>query len=272
MSTLTQLLKAGSSRPADWKTNIFQSMTVTAPFAGVLIVRAMAAGGGGAYGGTGGSSASWGMKVLRITAGTGIVVAIGAGGAGKTGTVGDGSAGGNTTVTINGVTYTAYGGPGGKYNAGAPLPNGPDASGNFDLSARSVQAGWGGAGVATGGAGVDILRTLSNLTMSDSTAWSGGGGTGYGSSGSIGGGALSLGRSAAGQLPVNNAPGQVFDASAGEWGISFYGGGGAQSLSGGMYHGGNGGGGTGASSGNGGNGGNGGGGYVHMQLFAEGLS
>lgn len=301
MSTLSQLLKSGSSRPADWQSNIFQSMTLTAPFSGQLVLRAMGAGGGGARhatNATGGYSASWGMKVLRINAGTSIVIAIGAGGAGKTATDGDGAAGGNTTVTINGVTYTAYGGPGGKANAAGPLPNGPAASANFDLFALSVPAGWGGAGVTTGGAGVDILRTLSNLTMSDSVSGSGGGGTGYGSVGSTGGGALPGGRSATGQIPAANAQGQAFDASSGEWGISFYGGsGGGSSSTGGPYHGGNGGGGGyggrggngggGSGSGSGGgdggiggggggganasSGGNGGGGYVHLKLFAEGL-
>lgn len=239
------------------QTNFFSSRTWTAPQDGYIVVRAMGAGGGGARGvnATGGYSGSWGAKALRVAKGDTVVVNIGAGGAGKTTTDGIGSAGGDTTVTVKGVTYTAYGGPGGLFNAASAPPNGPSPSANWDFGAASVKPGWAMPGsVRTGGAGVDILAQGGNATTSDSTADSGGGGTGSPSVGTIGGGAIGT-KSANGQNA--SGAGIYLDASNGEWGISFYGGSGSTTNTG---AGGNGGGGGGAGGGAGGVGGNGGGG------------
>ena len=213
-------------------TNFFESRTWTAPQDGIVIVRGMGAGGSGARSytsATGGYSGSWGCKIVRVKKGDTISVAIGAGGYGRSNTDGNGGPGGNTVITIGGVQYIAYGGPGGVALATRPLPNGPSPSANWDFGASSVRPGWAAVG-ATGGAGVDILAQGNNATTSASTSYSGGGGTGSPSVGVHGGGAMPGGKSSLGTGPAN--PGIVFDASQGEWGISFYGGGGNSSSGG----------------------------------------
>lgn len=236
-------------------TNFIGSRTWTAPQDGIVIVRAMGAGGGGAKGpvSTGGYSGSWGCKIVRVKKGDAIDVAIGAGGSGRTLAAGNGTAGGNTIITINGVQYIAYGGPGGVADATGPLPDGPSPSANWDFGAASVKPGWIGSG-ATGGAGVDILAQGNNATTSASISYSGGGGTGAPSISFSGGGAMPENKTALGDA---TAP-QNFDASYGEWGISFYGGNGSSGSAG--IRGGNGGGGGGNASSTGAGGGNGGGG------------
>ena len=262
MITLQQMLGGGAVLGPTLSTNFFESRTWTAPQDGIVIVRGMGAGGGGARGATtggpaiGGYSGSWGCKIVRVKKGDTISVAIGAGGIGRTGTPGNGTAGGNTIITIGGVQYIAYGGPGGGHNPTAPLPNGPSPSANWDFGAASVKPGWVASSNSTGGAGVDILAQGNNATTSDSISQSGGGGTGSKSVAETGGGAMPGGKSALGSGPTN--PGDVFDASQGEWGISFYGGSGGIG-DGGDHGGGNGGGGGGSAPYGGGNGGGGGG-------------
>ena len=238
-------------------TNFFESRTWIAPQDGIVIVRGMGAGGGGARSSTsatGGYSGSWGCKIVRVKKGDTISVAIGAGGYGRSNTDGNGGPGGNTVITIGGVQYIAYGGPGGVALATGPRPNGPSPSANWDFGAASVRPGWVASG-QTGGAGVDILAQGNNATTSASTLYSGGGGTGAPGHDGGGGGAMSLGRSGLGSGPSN--PAVTFDASQGEWGISFYGGSG-NSEPGGMGGNGGGGGTNGGAAGNGGNGGGGG--------------
>ena len=250
----------GSSLPPTQTTNFFTSRTWVAPQNGILIMRAMGAGGGGARGSaasaTGGYSGAWGMKVVRVAKGATVVVAIGAGGTGKTTTDGDGTAGGDTTVVVGGVTYTAPGGLAGKFSLGSAPANGPSPSANWDAGADSVKPGWAAGTVRTGGAGVDILARGGNATTSASTDASGGGGTGDASVGNVGGGAVGT-LDANGRVAID--PPTYVDASNGEWGISFYGGGGG---AGALMKGGNGGGGfgTGGNPTGGGNGGGGGGG------------
>ena len=290
MSKFTELFLGGGGAvlAPSLQTNFFSSRTWTAPQDGIIVVRAMGAGGGGALGAnaTGGYSGSWGAKALRVTKGTSVVVSIGAAGAGRTGSDGDGTAGGNTTVTVNGVTYTAYGGPGGKFNSPSALPDGPSPSSNWDFGAASVKPGW---AAGTGGAGVDILAQGGNATTSASTSYSGGGGTGGPSSGNTGGGAI--GTAAATGQPAANPP-VYFDAGGGDWGISFYGGSGSTAGAGanggggcgstaGAGGAGGGGGGSGGVGGNGGiggggggggaggNGGKGGPGYAHLKFYAD---
>ena len=256
MSKFTELFLGGGGKPLapTLATNFFTSRTFTAPQDGIVVIRAMGAGGGGARGtnATGGYSGSWGAKAIRVSKNDTIVVSVGAGGAGRTGSDGNGTAGGDTTVTVHGVTYTAYGGPAGIFNSGSAPPDGPAPSSNWDLGAISVKPGWIAAG-ATGGAGVDILAQGNNATTSDSVNASGGGGTGGPSTGSVGGGAVGT-AAATGQAAAN--PGVFVDASGGDWGISFYGGSGGNSAPGPGGNGGGGGGsGTGAAGGNGGGGG-----------------
>lgn len=246
--------------------NLFTSRIWIVPADGIIVVRAMGGGGGGATGNTctGGYSGSWGVKSVRVAKGDVVTISVGAGGAGRSGSNGDGSAGGHTTVTIGGVTYTAYGGPGGK-NAPTIMDDGPAPSNNFDAGANSVKPGMPvTASTASGGAGVDILAQGNNATTSDATTTSGGGGTGGMSVGLVGGGAIGT-LSAYGQEPV--VGGLYADAGDGVWGISFYGGSGSLGANSGTTVGGNGanGGGGGGVTGNSsipaaGNGGNGGGG------------
>ncbi len=246
------------------QTNFFSSRTWTAPQDGYIVVRAMGAGGGGARGAamaTGGYSGSWGAKALRVAKGDTVVVNIGAGGAGKTFTDGNGTAGGDTTIIVKGVTYTAYGGPGGLANSASTPPNGSSPSANWDFGAASVKPGWATGTVITGGAGVDILAQGNNATTSASSNSSGGGGTGGQSASTTGGGAV--GTSSATGQPAANPPVYV-DASGGDWGISFYGGSGGVSAGG---NGGNGGGGGGGDTG--GKGGNGGQGFAHIKFYAD---
>lgn len=301
MSKFTELFLGGGGKPLapTLATNFFTSRTFTAPQDGIVVIRAMGAGGGGALGtnATGGYSGSWGAKALRVSKEDTVVVNIGAGGAGKTTSNGNGSAGGNTTIIVKGVTYTAYGGPGGLFNSASTPPNGPSPSANWDFGAASVKPGWASGAVITGGAGVDILAQGGNATTSASTNGSGGGGTGGASEGPVGGGAIGTKSAANGQDAAN--PSIYLDASNGEWGISFYGGsggsynGGAGNNGGGAggsynggaggYGGGGGGGGSGGSSSGGGAGGygggggggggsyggGGGGGYAHLKFYAD---
>lgn len=279
------------------QTNFFASRNWTAPQDGVVVVRAMGAGGGGARhtsNATGGYSGAWGAKAVRVKKGDTVVVNIGSAGVGKSTTDGDGTAGGDTTVVIGGVTYTAPGGPGGKAGAASALPNGPSPSANWDFGADSVKPGWAAGTMHTGGAGVDILAQGDNATTSSTSQnFTGGGGTGGPSSGGTGGGAI--GTSAATGQPAANPPVYV-DAGSGDWGISFYGGsggttnigangggGGSSGAGGGGNRGGNGGGGAAGGAGAAGNGGIGGGGgssgtptagtggpgFAHLKFYAD---
>ena len=249
-------------------TNFFESRTWVAPQDGIVIVRGMGAGGGGARGATsatGGYSGSWGCKIVRVKKGDTVSVAIGAGGAAPS-SIGNGTAGGDTVITIDGVQYIAYGGPGGVFGGASAPPNGPSPSANWDFGAASVKPGRVPGGGSTGGAGVDILAQGNNATTSDSTPYSGGGGTGSKSVAQVGGGAMPGGKSALNSGPAS--PAVVFDASQGEWGISFYGGGGGV-YGGNGGNGGGGGGGGGYGGNGGGGGGNGGQGFAHLKFYAD---
>lgn len=259
MASLSELtgLGSGSAFAPKLSTPFFSSGTYVAPQDGIVEIRAMGAGGGGAAANssvTGGYSGAWGAKLLRVAKGQSITVAVGAGGASRTGNVA-GNPGGNTTITVAGVAYVAPGGLGGVYAAsGTPtVPNGTTLPSTWDIGAGSVKPGT--SNIRTGGAGVDILAQGNNATTSfadTSGSGSGGGGTGSASTGASGGGALPGGFSALGTAPAS--PAEVFDASSGEWLLSFYGGSGGST-----WKGGNGGGGAGGvSNGHGGNGGGGG--------------
>ena len=262
MSNFTDIFPGGGGAilAPSLATNFFASRTWTAPQNGIVVVRAMGAGGGGArstLSATGGYSGSWGAKAVRVKKNDAVVVTIGAGGVGRTGTDGDGTAGGDTTVVIGGVTYIAYGGPGGKAGAVSALADGPSPSSNWDFGAASVKPGWAAGATRTGGAGVDILAQGNNTTTSGNTESSGGGGTG-GPSGTVNGGGA-IGTASANGQPAQN-PAVFLDAGGGDWGISFYGGSGGNGGNGG--NGGGGGGGYAA-------GANGGGGFAHLKFYAD---
>lgn len=239
-----------SSMTAQLKIPVFSSRVIAVPFDATCIIRAMSAGGSGAAGATasGGYSGAWGSKTVEVKAGDLIDIIIGAGRTRPT-VAGVGVNGGDTTVTVGGITYTLVGGWGGKVTVESVISM-PDIDPLWDYGARNMQPGV-VAGGWTGGAGVDIFNQGGTATASRSVAGSGGGGTMYGSNGAfLGGGAQPDGSDALGRAPSN--PPNYFDATDGEWGISFYGG------SSGTVSGANGAGGAG--DGMGGHGGNGGGG------------
>ena len=265
MSNFTDIFPGGGGEILGPKLSVpfLQSSTWTAPQDGVLEMRAMGAGGGGAkqISSTGGYSGAWGAKAVRVRKGDVVTLVIGAG-APSTSVIGNGAAGGATTITHAGITRTAPGGPGGiGQESGVPVvPNGPALPvGDWDFGAASVKPG-AVAGV-TGGAGVDILAQGDNATSSESVDCSGGAGTGGPGNGPGGGGAFRFPvamRYADVSGRLSGAEGSYLDASDGEWVISFYGGSGGI----GFGNGGNGGGGGGGDlgGGGGGNGGIGGGG------------
>ncbi|MDE2415247.1 MAG: hypothetical protein KGM60_10860 [Comamonadaceae bacterium] len=299
MAEFSEFFGGGSNLALTQTTNFFTSRTWVAPQNGILIMRAMGGGGGGALGSnaTGGYSASWGVKVVRVAKGATAVVTIGAGGAGRVSTDGDGGDGGHTTIVVNGVTYQATGGLRGMLSATA-IPDvvaaGWGLPANWDFGANGVKPGWVASTGNTGGAGVDILAKGNNATTSASSANSGGGGTGSASVNNIGGGANGT-LDALGNAWSSGSP--YVDASNGEWGISFYGGaggpagvagangGGGGSSGSTGFKGGNGGGGSGSANGTGGAGGiggggggsgsgaaaagNGGPGFAHFKFFAD---
>lgn len=235
--------------------NIFTSTTVTFPKKGALVIRAMGGGGGGgsssAGSATGGYSGSWGIKYLPIEAGTTAVVVIGAGGRDSWAAPAGPKNGGNTTVTINGVTYTATGGWGGLVGSATPPPPMPDIDPLWDFGARGAKPGWVATGV-TGGAAVDIMAL--RLGSSASVAFSGGGGVASGTwteTSTTGGGSMPYYTEISGANALGATTAMAFDAGADQWGISFCGGYGTGN---------NGAGGNGSTGGTGGSGGNGGGG------------
>lgn len=277
--------------------NIFKSRTITFPRKGLLVVRAMSAAGSGARhatNATGGYSGAWGFKVLQIAAGTVATIVVGAGGAQQATDGADGNPGGDTSITIDGVTYLVAGGLGGKANPGALPAEMPDISALWDYGAKNTRVGWGPGSVYSGGSAVDIMV----LGNGRGTTGGAGGGTGTDSLDSgRGGGAMFTADSVGGganALGVFAGTPSGLDAGANEWGISFYGGGGAANGNNGANggggssygtfggNGGNGGGGAGASNGIGGYGGLGGGGgagktaggkggdgFVHIKYFIE---
>lgn len=218
----TKLFGGGEGKYLAMQIPFFDSKAWTVPQDGIIIVRALGAGGGGTSGGTGdnnqtgGYSGSWGCKALSVTKGTVITVQIGAGGVWINNTsVG----GGNTVITIGTEQYIAVGGPNGVSGATGPLPNGPSPSGNWDFGAASVRPGWLGH-TPTGGAGVDIFAQGNNATTS---LYGAGGGTMYsiGVASGYGGGATPDGKSLSGM--DDGAP-ECLSLDGMGWGISFYGG------------------------------------------------
>ena len=248
----------------------FESGTFTAPADGVMLLLAIGAGGSGAVGttsatvpATGGYSGSWGVVVVKVKKNDVVTVSVGSGGAVAGAASTSGNSGGDTTITLNGVTYIAPGGPGGTYAASvAPtLPDGPAPSATWLYGASSVKPG--SSAGKTGGAGVDILRKGSNATTSAASNGSGGGGTGYPSVDIHGGGALPSSYSLTGERY-----GVSFFNGDSQWGVPMFGGSGGQGYAattdGGVGGNGGGGGGTtdtstgGAAAGAGGFGGGGG--------------
>lgn len=159
---------------------ITTSGTYTAPVTGWYKITAKGGGGGGgagnyssntAAGGGGGGEGGTTIAYVSMTAGDTATIIIGAGGSGGASINADGVAGGNTTVTYDGNTYTAGGGSGGS---------------------TTTISGKGGSGTIEGAAGGSKTQTLSGAAFGANGGGAGGGGganyTLPGSNGTAGGG------------------------------------------------------------------------------------
>ena len=186
-----------------------QSSTITAPFAGRVIVRAMGAAGSGARGvnySTGGNGGTVAIKELRVSSGDSITLTIPAGGAAQSTANTNGNPGGTLTVSAPGWTGSIPGGNGGRQGtsgnqpAANTVPTGWDAywlGGRGGANSGSSSAtGGGGAALRNGYNAYDAAAaTVSNAYLggagiggsSNSTSNSGGGGSFGGSVGTTGG-------------------------------------------------------------------------------------
>ena len=172
---------------------VASSREIEMPASGVLVIRCMGAGGGGAaaaylytqrpadqFGATGGSAGTVGTRTVRVAKGDRFTLVLGAGGAGVSGTNANGNAGGQTTVTGPGVAITIPGAPGGVHGATGmnPACEPPVGLDWYATSARNVIQN----GKGTGGAAAAVL------VGTPSQAASGQGGAGVGNGGTAGGG------------------------------------------------------------------------------------
>jgi hypothetical protein len=141
---------------------------------GVTSVKVWAIGAGGGGGGSdatdsssggGGGAGGIAYKVFNVTAGQTITGTMGAGGAGGV-DANNGNTGGSSSATYNGVTITATGGGGGRFNSVTPATGGTGTGGDFNATggqggyANGDMGGGGGGGingsngnVSSGGAG-----------------------------------------------------------------------------------------------------------------------
>ena len=112
MLNFTQLYGNGGQEYSPFPViHIFETSTIhTFTHSGLAFIRALGAGAGGGatlIGGAGG----WGQLLKNVSAGDELVCSIGAGGMGaKRGGVAAAIAGGDTAITLRGITYTAAGG------------------------------------------------------------------------------------------------------------------------------------------------------------------
>jgi hypothetical protein len=177
---------------------ITTSGTYTAPVTGWYKITAKGGGGGGgsgfsfsdgAYGGNGGGEGGTTIRYIPLTAGDTVTVLVGAGGTGGT-SGGDGANGGDTSVTINGNTYTGGGGEGGRHASGKGAGGIGDingcAGGLSGITFRSGDGTYGGNG---GGAGGGATQGAVTAGIAGITGGGGAGGGAYYNSTNYAGGA-----------------------------------------------------------------------------------
>lgn len=175
------------------------SGTYTAPVTGWYKITIKGGGGGGGsgssftagcFGGFGGSEGGTTIEYIRMMAGDTANVIIGGGGTGGTYNDTKGADGGDTSVTIGSMTYTAGGGGGGSrstnqsYAGGSGTINGAVGSqgGQSNRSGDSVSGGSGGGN----GAGI-ASNSIGGNAVANSGAGGGGGGAVYNSTKYAGG-------------------------------------------------------------------------------------
>lgn len=153
------------------------SGTTYTPDAGTntIVIRMVGAGGGGGYSNGGGGGAG-GYLQKRITSFSGTAsYSIGVGGSGGVNGT-QPTAGGNTTFTYGGTTYTAYGGSGGQNTADLDQGIGASASVNGDLNFGGGCGGFGATGVGGGTGGTSFFGGGGADGMAGLAPGSGGGG------------------------------------------------------------------------------------------------
>lgn len=218
ISTTGQIMTLNQSPGAFLKSTFLAAGTSMVVGSTTTKVFAKGAGGGGAGGGAtlvavaagcggGGAEGGYFEKFVQgVTPGVTLTYALGAGGVGVSGATG--GAGGNTTITINGVLITAFGGPGGiggasvataaSFLGGAPAA----ASTNADFNGSGVPGEAGiqfsgliGRSGCGGGDGAGNSRNTAgagNAALANSGA-GGGGGVVLNGSAAVAGGAGSAG-------------------------------------------------------------------------------
>jgi hypothetical protein len=183
LTELTGKANINGSNMTYHKDVITTSGTYTAPATGLYKITVKGGGGAGGiptdgyYSGGGGGEGGTTLAYANLTAGDSVTVSVGAGGTGA----GTPSDGGDSSVTINGTTYTAGGGKKGN-----------------DM----CSGGEGGTGTipgAPGGTGNRVLSTTADITTGGSGGGAGGGIGSFGAaptSGVLGGGGAGMGRGA----------------------------------------------------------------------------
>jgi hypothetical protein len=199
-------------------------------------------GGGGSFGGGGGAGAVLLITDYTLSAGS-YTISVGRGGTGGVNYGSNGTNGGDTSIVIGGVTYTAIGGGGGGTR--------DQAAGGAGRAGSSGGSGGGGSHGEAGNLLLNVGGLSTKNTYSGWTSYGNAGGegkdgtaTGYGSGG--GGGAGSEGAIAGGNIGGNGGAGidlsSIFGTGVGDSGWFAGGGGGASYVIGtvGLGNGGNG--------------------------------
>jgi hypothetical protein len=199
-------------------------------------------GGGGSFGGGGGAGAVLLITDYTLSAGS-YTISVGRGGTGGVNSGSNGTNGGDTSIVIGGVTYTAIGGGGGGTR--------DQAAGGVGRAGSNGGSGGGGSHGEAGNLLLNVGGTSTKNTYSGWTSYGNAGGegkdgtaTGYGSGG--GGGAGGEGAIAGGNIGGNGGAGidliSIFGTGVGHSGWFAGGGGGASHVTGtvGLGNGGNG--------------------------------
>lgn len=183
------ILAAGLGAAVPAGSTLITTTGIYNPSAGTKFIMAIMGGGGGAgggggsvvAGGGGGGAGGVSLVILKVTPGTDYTVTIGPGGAGVNNQ--NGNAGGDTSITVDGVTYIAGGGSGGvKAGNGSGTPGSGGAGGTVTNGLLSFN---GNSGTSTVGsvAGVGGKQSWPSSDFAGygvgGAGWLGSSGTGY---------------------------------------------------------------------------------------------
>lgn len=161
----------GGAGAGGWSMPIFASKNVTITESGTVVISCVGAGGAGASANTangtatGGNSAPWGRKRVKVSAGDVLTFTLAAGVLSPSTANTNGAAGGVTTIALNGATLmTVAGGEGGIYNGMTAVAAAATAVvTGADFWVPGIRAGSATFGstyaTVSGGAAVDLLAT-----------------------------------------------------------------------------------------------------------------